>query len=406
MPVPDVVAAGGPDSPLEAPFVLAVKLPGEALATRLFKDERYGAGVERLTADAAESLAAVHAMPVESTPLAPHDLVAHYRQVLDFLGEQRPPLELAHRWLEANRPAARPIAVVHGDFRLGNLLVDETGLRAVLDWELAHLGDPLEDVAWPAIRPWRFDKVRPAGAFCDRTSWIAAYEAATGVPIERAALSWWEVAVTFKWAVICLVQAYRHLSGLSRSVELAAIGRRVCESEWDLLVLMAGAGAFPAELLAGTRDSAGIATATTGDGAGAGAGAAIGDEEPGLQGTTTAVVLTDAVRELLEARLLDATRRRVSATRSASRSARCAPWSASWSSARRWNGPTSSGVPRSATGATRRLPERSEPATSTAAPTSSPPSRRTSAPVWPSPIPTGSSARRTSVASRREGVGT
>ena len=293
VPVPEVVASGGPDSPLGAPFLVAIRMPGEALPTRLFRDERLAAGVARLTDDAAAALAAIHRLAPEGLGLVPNDLVAYYRQVLDFLAEARPALELTHRWLDANRPSARPPAVVHGDFRLGNLLVDATGLSSVLDWELAHLGDPLEDVAWPAIRAWRFDHVRPPGVFPDRGPWIAAYEAASGTAIDRDELTWWEIAGTFKWAVICLVQAYRHLTGMARSVELAAIGRRVCESEWDLLGLLASVGAVPYGALA-SRDE---------------------DEPPnddapppvGLHGTTTAEILADAVRELLENKVLEAT---------------------------------------------------------------------------------------------------
>lgn len=293
VPVPEVVAAGGADSPLGVPFVLTGRLGGEALPTRLFRDPRYAPGVALLTDQAAAALAAVHAISPGEVELVPHDLVAYYRQVLDVLGERRPALELAYRWLDGHRPPARPEAVVHGDFRLGNLLVDETGLRAVLDWELAHLGDPLEDLAWPAIRAWRFDKVRPPGAFCERASWIAAYEAASGVPVERSALAWWEVAGTFKWAVICLMQAWRHLSGLTRSVELAAIGRRVAECEWDLLGLLQAAGAFAPGQWAPLEAPGGEPAEGTDGGE--------------LHGSSTAAVLVDVVRELLEDKVLAAT---------------------------------------------------------------------------------------------------
>ncbi len=302
VPVPEVVASGGTDNALGTPFVLTRRLDGEALPTRLFKDERWAPGVALLTEQAASALAAIHSIPPGEVELAPHDLVGYYRQVLDFLSQQRPALEWVFRWLEANRPPSRLNRVLHGDFRLGNLLVDEHGLQAVLDWELAHIGDPLEDVAWPAIRPWRFDKVRPPGTFCDRESWIAAYEGATGAPIDRDALAWWEVAGTFKWAVICLVQSWRHLSGLSRSVELAAIGRRVAESEWDLLVLLGAAGAIDPEQLAAAR-----AASSTVSSAEAHVDALGGATAGELHGPTTAGALVDAVRELLESKVLSST---------------------------------------------------------------------------------------------------
>ncbi len=131
--------------------------------------------------------------------------------------------------------------VVHGDFRLGNLLVDRGGLRAVLDWELAHIGDRHEDLAWATIRAWRFDRHREAGIFPDPEGWLAAYAAAAGpgVCVDPDRFRWWQVAGTWTWAVMSAMLARRHLDGWVASVEHATIGRRVCESEWDLLELLA-----------------------------------------------------------------------------------------------------------------------------------------------------------------------
>jgi len=127
---------------------------------------------------------------------------------------------------------------VHGDFRNGNLVVGPDGLRAVLDWELAHLGDPVEDLAWLCLRAWRFGAALPVGGFGRREELLAAYEAAGGRPVDPRALLWWEVLGTLRWGVICIMQTTAHRAGLSRSVELAAIGRRVCETEHDLLRLL------------------------------------------------------------------------------------------------------------------------------------------------------------------------
>jgi hypothetical protein len=160
--------------------------------------------------------------------------------VLDTLGEPHPAFELGLRWLDEHRPASPLVTVVHGDLRLGNLLVDREGLRAVLDWELAHLGDPREDLAWFCVRAWRFGSSLPAGGVATREELVAAYEAAGGSTVDATALRWWEVIGTLKWGVICIMQAWGHLSGMSRSVELATIGRRVCENEWDLLGLLPG----------------------------------------------------------------------------------------------------------------------------------------------------------------------
>ncbi len=133
--------------------------------------------------------------------------------------------------------------MVHGDLRLGNLLVGPDGLRAVLDWELAHLGDPMEDLGWFCVRAWRFGSPLPAGGVATREELAAAYEAAGGEPVDLEALRWWETLGTLKWGVICIMQAWSHLSGATRSMELATIGRRVCENEWDVLGLLPGPSA-------------------------------------------------------------------------------------------------------------------------------------------------------------------
>jgi hypothetical protein len=135
---------------------------------------------------------------------------------------------------------------LHGDFRMGNLLVGPDGLRAVLDWELAHSGDPAEDLGWLCAPAWRFGGAGHVGGFGDVQELLDVYAAAGGEVIDPQRLEWWLVYATVKWATICAMQASSHLSGASRSVELAAIGRRVCESEWDLFVLLGLAPATPA----------------------------------------------------------------------------------------------------------------------------------------------------------------
>lgn len=235
VPVARTVAAGTTDG---MGYLLAEFVEGQALPPVLLRDPELEGARDRLMDDCAAALAAIHGIDPAGIGLVAQDKLTLYRRRLDQI-EPRPVLELAHRWLAGNRPRPRPPVVVHGDFRLGNLLVDRRGLRAVLDWELAHLGDPHEDVAWATIRAWRFDRYRPPGAFPEPDQWAAAYDrAAGGGAVDPDALRWWQVASTWFWAVICAMQARRHLAGMVRSLEHAVIGRRVCESEWDLMELL------------------------------------------------------------------------------------------------------------------------------------------------------------------------
>jgi aminoglycoside phosphotransferase (APT) family kinase protein len=240
VPVARVVARDD-GAVLGTPGMVVERLAGETIARKLLRDDEWATARERLGPQVGAALAAIHQIPLDAVPgLSLTDEVARYRDVLDGLGEPHPAFELGFRWLDASRPRRSEPSVVHGDFRLGNLLVDHDGLRAVLDWELPHLGEPLEDLGWFCVRAWRFGSPLPAGGVATRDVLVEAYEAAGGQPVDRDALQWWEVLGTLKWGVICVMQAWGHLSGASRSVELATIGRRVCENEWDLLGLLPG----------------------------------------------------------------------------------------------------------------------------------------------------------------------
>jgi len=176
--------------------------------------------------------------------IAQVDQLTEWRHRLDDMGDTTATFEWAFRWLDGHRPAPSPQRLVHGDFRMGNLIVDESGLAAVLDWELVHLGEAYEDLAWFCIRAWRFGAPEHlgAGGLGSVETFLSAYEAAAGEPVDRATFRWWLTLATLRWGVICRFQAERHLSGQTPSVELAAIGRRVSETEWDILDLLEGGG--------------------------------------------------------------------------------------------------------------------------------------------------------------------
>ncbi len=233
------------DSAAGAGFVME-RLEGEAIARRLLREDRYATARERLTGQLAAAAARTHAIPLEGLPsvAAPEDApaeasVAALEAELDRIDEPHPALELGLRWLRRHLPEPVAPGLVHGDFRTGNVLVDEGGLVAALDWELCHAGDPVEDLGWLCIRSWRFGADdRPAGGFGSRDDLLAAYAAAGGREVTREELRFWEVFGNVRWGVICLVQADAHLSGAVRSLERAAIGRRTCEPEWDLLAMI------------------------------------------------------------------------------------------------------------------------------------------------------------------------
>jgi aminoglycoside phosphotransferase (APT) family kinase protein len=248
VPVPAVVLSGGEvagdsvdDRHLGRSWMVVEEIAGETIPRRILRDEEFASARQLLTAQCGRALAAVQTIDPRDVPgLDPTDQVERFGELLDAIGESHPAFELGFRWLERNRPPIRGDTVVHGDFRNGNLVVGPDGLRAVLDWELAHLGDPLEDLGWLCVRAWRFGASPQVGGFGDVDELVAAYEAAPGSTgaVDRDALAWWETMGTLKWGVMCMFQAATHLSGTVRSVELAAIGRRVCEVEHDLLLLL------------------------------------------------------------------------------------------------------------------------------------------------------------------------
>jgi hypothetical protein len=167
------------------------------------------------------------------------DSMARYWESYQLVEDRSPTFEKAYAWLVANRPARSATTIVHGDLRMGNVIVGTDGLRAVIDWELVHVGDPLEDLGWLCVKAWRFGEPLEVGGLGTIDQLVDAYERAGGRHVDRDALHWWLVQKTLQWGIGCMGQAHVHLSGAVRSHELAAIGRRVAEQEWDLIELLA-----------------------------------------------------------------------------------------------------------------------------------------------------------------------
>ncbi len=239
VPVAEVIAASTDPSVLGASFIVSERIEGETIARKILRDDTFAPARLAFAAQAGRALARLHAVPTSAVAGLLHpDQVQQYREVLDLVGEPHPAFELAFRWLEANRPPSVRTCVVHGDFRLGNVIVGPEGLLAVLDWELAHLGDPMEDLGWLCVKAWRFGGASPVAGIGAYQELFDAYAEASGTEVDAEVVRWWETLGTLKWGIMCIMQANAHLSGMSRSHELAAIGRRVCENEHDLLLLL------------------------------------------------------------------------------------------------------------------------------------------------------------------------
>jgi aminoglycoside phosphotransferase (APT) family kinase protein len=211
------------------------RVEGETIGRRIVKAPPPGL-VEQL----AEELAKIHAIPLERLPrLSVLDPVAAVTAELDEICEPHPAIELGLAWCRERLPGGRSPTVLHGDFRIGNVAVDDAGLVAVLDWEFAHVADPAEDVAWPLVRAWRFGADgRRVGGVGDVEPYLARYAELTGRELKGDELYAWEVFGNVRWAVAALRQARRHLEGRDRNVEYAILGRLAAEMEYELLDLI------------------------------------------------------------------------------------------------------------------------------------------------------------------------
>jgi len=197
-----------------------------------------------LLGDLARELARIHAIPLTEVPPGlpasePAAMVDALATRFEAYGGDRPVMALALRWLRDHLLAPAEPVLLHGDFRIGNLMADGQGLAAVLDWELAHLGDRHQDLAYGCINSWRFGKIdRPAFGVGQINALFAAYERESGVPVDLARFRFWLIYSTLWWGLCCLEMADVWRSGRDRSLERAVIGRRASETEADLLMLL------------------------------------------------------------------------------------------------------------------------------------------------------------------------
>lgn len=221
-----------------------VRVDGETLGRKITSDPRFDAVRPRLARQCGESLVAIHRTPpppgLKLKAVNGAEELDRYEEVYRATGAERPILELAFQYLRGRLPTPVTPVLLHGDFRNGNIMFDpEQGVAAILDWELAHLGDPAEDMGWICTNSWRFGRPdRPVGGFGDYDELLAGYASAGGAAIDLARVRFWQMLGSLRWGVMCLTMYLSWRDGLTRSVERPMIGRRVSETEADLVKLL------------------------------------------------------------------------------------------------------------------------------------------------------------------------
>lgn len=243
VPVPEVPFYLTKTERTTAGFVME-RLKGETLGVRILREDTYAAARPRLAFQCGEAAARIHGiapkdLPTLESKTARQQLEQNF-SVMSRFDHPYPGFEYGFRWLEERLEwAGDGHGLVHGDFRNGNILVNADGLRGVLDWEVAHVGNPVLDLGWICVRSWRFGYIKkPVGGFGEVSELLDGYESGGGGSVSPEALRFWEVFGTLRWGVICIVMAFSHLHGFQGSLEQAAIGRRTAETEYDLLQLV------------------------------------------------------------------------------------------------------------------------------------------------------------------------
>ena len=248
VPVPHVHHVCSDEGVLGGPFFISTAVDGETVPRRVLRVANENGLGERIVEQLGEAMARLHSIDPAGAPATiPRPEGAGPIETglltidthLELLTEPSPVFAYAARWLERNMPPEPgDLAVVHSDIRNGNIIVGDDGLRAILDWEGTRVGDPMEDLAWPCQRMWRFrEEARTVGGFAGVDVLRAAYERSGGA-WDQLRFDWWRVHGTVKWGLGLASQARAHLDGSFRSIVTAASGRRVAELEYDTLLLL------------------------------------------------------------------------------------------------------------------------------------------------------------------------
>jgi aminoglycoside phosphotransferase (APT) family kinase protein len=246
LPSPKVMHVLTAEDDLGTGFIMA-RVEGETIARKILRDEQFAKARPILARQLGKVAAGIHGLSREKLPklreISSTKEIAEMSREYRGFNWPRPVFELALRWLAGHDPGpSAEVTLVHGDFRHGNLIIGPDGVRAVLDWELAHLGDPMEDLGWICVNSWRFGEIdKPVGGFGSREELFAGYEEG-GRKVDSDRVKFWEVMGTLRWGVMCCGMMQRFRIGPDHSMERAMIGRRASETEIDLLRLLSPRG--------------------------------------------------------------------------------------------------------------------------------------------------------------------
>lgn len=245
VPEPAVVHVLEPGDGLGEGFIMEW-LDGEALGARIARAPELAAVRDGLAYECGRILARIHAIDLDASGLrghleetAPEEFVQRTWERYRLLETPQPMIDFTARWLLDHLPRNPRSCLVHNDFRNGNFMVDDQGINAVLDWEIAHIGDPMRDLGWLCTNSWRFGVTElPVGGFGTREELFRGYQEESGQAVDPEHVKFWEVFGSFWWAVGCLGMAEHYRTGPDKTVERPAIGRRSSECQADCVNLL------------------------------------------------------------------------------------------------------------------------------------------------------------------------
>ncbi len=241
-PVPIILAVSKNEEELGDSYIMHF-VEGESIARKILRDKEYKKALPILAYQCGEAIAKIHNVDINNFSFLPkkpaEDQLEDLYSTYQSFGQPSPVFEYAYLWLKEQDFGNFQESLVHGDFRLGNIIVNADGLQSIIDWELAHIGNPLQDLGWVCGNSWRFGKNnKVVGGFGELEDLLEGYNSVSKLKVNKEMVRCWQVFGTFRWGVICLIQAYAHLNGTINSIEKAAIGRRVSETEIDIVDLL------------------------------------------------------------------------------------------------------------------------------------------------------------------------